>query len=410
VIALCSLAGCDAEPAAPDGPSSARAGVTAAPAVRVGLERLDAPEAQTLKGLRVGLIVNRASVTRAGTPSVDALRAHGVKVRRLFTPEHGLDGTAGAGVAQANGRDPRTGLAVVSLYGGHTAPTARDLAGLDALVFDLQDVGVRFFTYVSTELLALRAAGAAGLPFYVLDRPNPLGGTLVAGPVAAGRRSFLSVAPGPLVHGLTAGEMARYVNARSARPARLTVVAMTGWRRSLRWADTGRRWIPPSPNLRSPDAALLYPGTALFEATNVSEGRGTPSPFTTICAPWLDVAATLRAARRPDVRLSARTVVPRSSDAAPAPKYAGVRCPGVHAAPVRATVDGFRVGLALLHAVRRDPRFAWLGGGASLDTLAGTPRPRRALDRGASVAAIVASEAPAVRDWERARASALLYP
>jgi uncharacterized protein YbbC (DUF1343 family) len=197
--------------AASDRAGSAERARAAEAVVTVGLERLDVPEAGVLRGKRVGLIANRASVTSDATPSAAALRAHGVRVVRLFAPEHGLSGRLARG-ERVQGRAD-----VVSLYEpGHRKPTRADLRGLDALVYDMQDAGVRFFTYISTMIYAQRAAAAAGVTFVVLDRPNPLGGEIVAGPVADLRDTILSVAPGPLVHGLTAGEMARLVQARSS--------------------------------------------------------------------------------------------------------------------------------------------------------------------------------------------------
>ncbi len=393
---------------APVTPSRSSALAASSP-VEVGLDRLASAAARPLQGRRVGLIANAASVTRAGTPALQALRAHGVRVLRLFTPEHGLSGTAGAGVDQRNGVDPRSGLPVVSLYGDQAEPTATDLAGLDALVFDLQDAGVRFFTYVSTEILAMQSAAEVGIPFVVLDRPDPLGGTLTAGPLADGPKTFVSTAPGPLVYGLTAGEVARYVNARAAKRARLIVVPMLGWRRDMTWAETGRRWIAPSPNLRSPDAALLYPGTALFEGSNVSEGRGTRTPFQTVCAPWLDPSRMIARAASPGVVLTPAAVVPVASAAAPMPKFAGLSCKGVQIGVDSTGVNGFDVGLGLLIAARRAPEFAWLDGGAAFDTLVGTGQLRRALDRGESVGSIVGSETRLTATWRRDRAGALLY-
>jgi uncharacterized protein YbbC (DUF1343 family) len=182
---------------------------------------------------------------------------------------------------------------------------------------------VRFYTYVSTLILALQAAAVAGIDFVVLDRPNPLGGERIEGSVSAPRNvipeSFLNLAPVPLVHGLTLGEMARYVNAHLERPARLTVVPMEGWTRRMTRDDTGRPWVPPSPNLRSAEVALTYPGTALLEATNLSEGRGTESPFLLFGAPWLDVSSV--ATSVPGFRLEPARFTPRSSPAAPRPKY-----------------------------------------------------------------------------------------
>ena len=255
----------------------ALAALLAAP-VEVGLERLEAEHGGALRGKRVGLVAHAASVTRDGRPAADVLRASGVQVVRLFTPEHGLLGQAGAGEKVQDGLDPRTGLPVVSLYGAKQAPSADDLRGLDALVFDLQDAGVRFYTYGATLLLCLEAAGEAGVELVVLDRPNPLGGERVEGPVAE-TVSFLSRLPGPLLHGLTLGELARLANARRERPTRLTVVAMRGWTRAMLWDDTGRPWPTPSPNLRSAEAALAYPGTCLLEATNA--GHMNPEPIHT---------------------------------------------------------------------------------------------------------------------------------
>jgi len=197
--------------------------------VRVGLETLEADAGAPLAGKRLGLVVHAASVTADGRHAVDVARGLGLNVVRLFSPEHGLRGQAAAGEHVADGRDAASGLPVVSLYGEHRKPSPADLAGLDALVFDLQGAGVRFYTYVSTLLLCLEAAAEADVEFVVLDRPNPLGGERVEGPVAAPRDvvpasflppNFLNLAPGPLVHGLTLGEMARYVNARRERPAR----------------------------------------------------------------------------------------------------------------------------------------------------------------------------------------------
>ncbi len=190
-----------------------------------------------LEGKRLGLIVHSASRTHEGRHAVDVVRDRGLDVVRLFSPEHGLRGSVAAGATVADGRDPETGLEVVSLYGERKKPNASDLVGIDVLVFDLQGAGVRFYTYVSTMILSLEAAAEAGIEFVVLDRPNPLGGVRIEGPVRASAKqvpeSFVSLAPGPLIHGLTLGEMARYVNAHRTVPARLSVVQMMGWQREM---------------------------------------------------------------------------------------------------------------------------------------------------------------------------------
>jgi uncharacterized protein YbbC (DUF1343 family) len=268
---------------------------------------------------------------------------------------------------------------------------------------------VRFFTYVSTMIYAQQAAAEAGIQFVVLDRPNPLGGNRVAGPVADLPDSFVSVAPGPLVHGLTAGEMARLVRSRSNPGGDLLVVPMEGWRRGMTWADTGRRWVRPSPSLRSAQAALLYPGTALLEGTTATEGRGTAAPFRVIGAPWAKVRPLLSAASVPGVSASARSFTPRPTASVAKPKFSGTRCSGIAIRVTGDDTDTFALGLRLLHALRTQAGFAWLNGGDNLDTLVGTRRVRRALDRGASVEAILASERAGIAEWRRVREPALLY-
>jgi uncharacterized protein YbbC (DUF1343 family) len=386
----------------------------ASPVVQVGLERVEADGGRPLLGKRVGLVAHAGSVTAAGRHAIDVLRSRGVDVRRLFGPEHGLRGTAAAGVRVASGTDAASGLPVVSLYGEHTKPRAEDLEGLDVLVVDLQDAGVRFYTYASTMLLCLEAAAEAGIELVVLDRPNPLGGSRVAGPTRDSAEdlpsSLVNMALGPLVHGLTLGEMARYSNARKDRPARLTVVPMSGWSRSMTWAETGRPWVAPSPNLRTAEAALVYPGTCLLEATNVNEGRGTEAPFLMFGAPWLRTEA-LAGLRTPGLRLEPATFVPAASSLAPEPKHRGERCRGfrvrVEDAPA---VRPYAFGIALVARLRStQPDLKWVRDGEWLDTLLGTRRVRRALERGDPVGAVLAADESGVETFMRDRKPILLY-
>ncbi len=409
VLLACALAACST----PAGQAS-----SPEPRVRVGLERLAAGEAGDLDGKRLGLVVHAASVTASGRHAIDVVRGLGLEVVRLFSPEHGLRGRAAAGEAVAGGRDPASGLPVVSLYGEQKKPRLEDLEGLDTLVFDLQGAGVRFYTYVSTLILCLEAAAEAGVELVVLDRPNPLGGERVEGPVAAPRdvvpSSFVNLAPGPLVHGLTLGEMARYVNAgrENAGRARLSVVAMSGWRRSMTWADTGRPWLAPSPNLRSADAALAYPGTALLEATNVSEGRGTTAPFLFFGAPWIQPERLLAqvAGHTPGFELQAARFTPRGSPAAPAPKFADRECAGAEVRVVDAArAEPYRLGLTLAFALARESAFEWRRGGEALTWLLGTPRVVQDLAAGRTVEEILAADAADHAAWRAARRAALLY-
>jgi uncharacterized protein YbbC (DUF1343 family) len=420
-------------------PLAARRALAASPRVVVGLERVEADKGAPLRGRRVGLLAHAVSVAADGRHAIDVLRGVGVDVVRLFGPEHGLRGLAAAGEEVGGGVDAASGLPVVSLYGARTKPSAEDLRGLDVLVVDLQDAGVRFYTYASTMLLSLEAAAEAGLEVVVLDRPNPLGGERVEGPERdpAMPFSLVSAAPGPLVHGLTLGEMAliatrEHLSPRGGsagtadpsgrvepkslgmtgrdKPGRVSVVRMSGWKRIMTWSDTGRPWVNPSPNLRSAEAAMAYPGTCLLEATNATEGRGTEAPFLLVGAPWMKAETVAREAATPGFALEPTAFTPEASAAAPQPKHLGVRCQGLR---VRVTDPAaarpFALGLGLLIALRRHPEFQWVREGAWLDTLSGTKAVRAAMERGDGVDAILAAETPAIERWRREREASLLY-
>lgn len=380
--------------------------------VQVGLERVAAGEDEVLGGKRLGLVVHAASVTAEGWHAIDVLQNRGLEVVRLFAPEHGLRGRAAAGEQIENGSDPGSGLPVVSLYGSLRQPTAEDLADLDALVFDLQGAGVRFYTYVSTMMLCLEAASAAGVELVVLDRPNPLGGERVEGPVSAPRdvvpESFVNMAPGPLVHGLTLGEMARFVNASLDPPARLTVIPMLGWKRHMVWADTGRPWVSPSPNLRSASAALAYPGTAILEASNVSEGRGTPTPFLLIGAPWLDTSQLQVSV--PGFELEPTRFVPHASSSALQPKFQDQTCAGFRIGVTDAALaEPYRLGLSLVTELMKLPGFEWRRDGEALTWLLGTKRVLEDLEAGKPVEQILAADQADHVAWRGARSASLLY-
>ncbi len=400
--------------------------------VATGLDAVAAGRDVLLRGRRLGLVCHAASVTADGRHAIDVFRSRGLDLRRLFAPEHGLRGTSAAGEAVRDGKDVASGLPVVSLYGRKTRPSAEDLRDLDALVVDLQDVGVRFYTYASTLILALEAARENGKAVVVLDRPNPLGGEQVDGPVSdlpeVVPRSLVNRAPGPLVHGLTLGEMARLVAARDAKGGphgqeggahdgagwRPEIVPLEGWRREMAWGDTGLPWVPPSPNLRTAEAALTYPATGLLEATNVSEGRGTEAPFLLLGAPWLDaprlIAAVSPEALRLGFGMEPASFVPRSGLAAPTPKHEGVTCRGVRVRVLEPRqARTYALGVALLAALRRHDAFAWRDHGATLDALVGSKGLRAAVDAGRPPAEILAAEAVGVEAFRRERAPFLLY-
>jgi uncharacterized protein YbbC (DUF1343 family) len=327
------------------------------PDVATGLDVLVETGFEQLRGSRVGLITNHTGRTRDGAGIVDAFLAQDAcRLRVLFSPEHGFAGL----LDQSKINDARhsSGLEIKSLYGETRKPTAEMLGGLDTLVFDIQDIGCRFYTYVSTMKLAMEAATEHGLRFVVLDRPNPIGGTTVAGPVlASGDESFIAAHTIPLQHGMTVGELARMLHEELDLTGELSVIECTGWQRSMRWDETGLTWVNPSPNMRNLNQALLYPGIGLVEFTNVSVGRGTDTPFEIVGAPYVDgraLAGLLRSRDLPGVTFVPVEFVPDAS------KFKGELCKGVQILVTdRDALDAIRTGMTLAWALRRLCPNAW---------------------------------------------------
>jgi uncharacterized protein YbbC (DUF1343 family) len=255
--------------------------------VRTGIDVLEEQGFAPLRGKSIGLITNQTGVDSHGRRTIDVLAAApDLKLVALFSPEHGIEGILDEAVP--SGKDPSTGLPIFSLYGQTRRPTAEMLRGIDALVFDIQDAGVRFYTFTTTMAYAMEEAAKHHLAFYVLDRPNPLGGDVIEGPMLdADRLSFTGYFPMPVRYGMTIGELARMFNAENKIGADLHVIGMKNWRRGELFAATGLNWIPPSPNLRTLSETLLYPGIEILQAGGVSVGRGTPTPFELAGAPWI---------------------------------------------------------------------------------------------------------------------------
>jgi uncharacterized protein YbbC (DUF1343 family) len=258
------------------------------PPVLNGIDVLRAGNFAVLAGKRIGLITNHTGLAADGTSTIDLFyRSDRCKLVILLSPEHGVRGSSDRAVKSSV--DGATGLPIYSLYGDTKRPTPRMLKDVDALVFDVQDIGTRFYTYITTMGYCMEEAAKAKLPFYVLDRPNPIGGVAVEGPMLdADRTSFTGYMPLPIRHGMTVGELARYFNAEKKIGVELHVVELKGWLRPQYFWDTGQLWINPSPNMRSMPAAILYPGVCLLERTNVSVGRGTDRPFEVFGAPWIE--------------------------------------------------------------------------------------------------------------------------
>ncbi len=372
-----------------------------------------------LAGWRVGLVTNPTARvdTADGGPAhlIDRLaEAPNVTLAALFGPEHGLRGTAEAGARVTSGRDAQTGAPVYSLYGATRKPTRAQLDGLDALVFDVQDVGARFYTYISTMGLAMQAAADAGIPFVVLDRPNPLGDRVEGWTMEPTHTSFVGMYPIPITHGMTVGELARMIRGEGwldgLEALDLRVVAMEGYRRGMPWEDAALPWVPPSPNVPDVETARVYPGIALFEGTTASEGRGTETPFLVFGAPWLDADALLAQIEAEGVAAEPVAFTPRDLPGrATNPKHEGRTVHGLRLTVTDPSAfEPVRLGAALLREVYRlapeaeRRRFfddAWLA------KLAGTTRLARALRAGEPIPSWEAD----VEAFRRQRAPYLLY-
>ncbi|MEP6768038.1 MAG: exo-beta-N-acetylmuramidase NamZ domain-containing protein [Acidobacteriota bacterium] len=378
--------------------------------VQAGVDVLVARNFGALAGKRVGLVTNASGLARDGRTTAEVLasaeaKKAGVTLVRLFSPEHGPKIDADDQVSDQT--DPATGLPVVSLYGERRRPSPEDLSGLDALVFDVQDVGVRFYTYPATGGYLLEAAAQAKIPLVVLDRPDPIGGLLVEGPLAdPDKLSFTAYHEIPVRYGMTPGELMRLFNAERKIGAAVQVVEMRGWSRDLWFDETGLEWVNPSPNMRSLNAAALYPGVGLLETTNVSVGRGTDTPFEILGAPWIDasrLAAYLSARKIPGVRFTPIHFTPAAS------VHVGARCGGVRITLtdrgiLRAAPLGIEIASALRSLYPGDWDRSRLGALiANADTVS-------RIERGDSPEAIVASWAPGLADFEARRAKWFLYP
>jgi len=385
--------------------------------VRTGLERLLAkPDA--IRGLRVGLIANPTAVTAELLHASLAMRAsRAFRLAALFGPEHGVWGDAQDLVEVEDTRDPATGLPVRSLYGRTRAPSAAMLEGIDALVFDVQDIGSRYYTFIYTMLHALTACARHGRRLVVLDRPNPLGGETVDGNVLdAGYRSFVGLHPLAVRHGMTVGELALMFRGELGLELDLVVEPMTGWRRAMHYEDTGLPWVMPSPNMPTPDTAFVYPGGCLVEGTNLSEGRGTTRPFELVGAPWLDPWKLARDMAREAVPGAAfRPAFFRPTFQ----KHAGALCGGVQVHVTdRRLFPAFLGYLLLIHNARRQApeRFAWRRPPYEyervklpFDILCGTDRVRRAIESGVSPRRLAAGWKRELSAFRKRRSRHLLY-
>ena len=373
--------------------------------VRVGADRLlDSEYFDYLRGKRIGVITNSTGVNSELQSTLDILARHPqVEVAAIFSPEHGLLGQAQAGEAISSYGN------VHSLYGDTHTPTTQMLAQIDLLLYDIQDVGVRFYTYISTLYLSMQAAAKSGIPLIVLDRPDPLGGSTVEGPVLEqGHESFVGIDTIPVRYGMTPGELARFLNGENNIDCNLTVFSLSGWRRSQWYDQTGLEWIPPSPNMPYPSTAVAYAGFCLIEGSNLSEGRGTTRPFEFIGAPWLnsrELAGRLNQLRLAGSHFRPQAFTPSFS------KYQGRLCRGVHIhVPNRDSFRPVTVALHFLAEVRKlhPDKFKFYP--ESFDSLAGNSWIREALLDNQPVERIVERWHAPLRDFRNKRQKYLLYP
>ena len=379
--------------------------------VRPGIEVFLSDLPPALRGKRVGLITNHTGIDRSRTSDIDLIARHkDLKLVALLAPEHGIRGDAAAGVKIADETDPKTGVAIFSLYTAEDrGPTAEMLKDVDVLVYDLQEVGGRTWTYVSTMALAMQAAAKKTIPFVVLDRPNPIGGEVVEGALLDPTfKSFVGMYPIPARHGMTVGELATLFNQKYGIGVDLIVARVANWRRSQWFDQTGLPWVNPSPNLRSLAALNSYPGSVYFEGTNLTEGRGTDRPFEQIGASWLnapEVVRVLNEMRLPGIRFEAITM----SVAPTAAKFKGQTIPAIRFVITdRQAYRPVRTSLLLIDEIRRQhPRdFAWSG---TIDRLTGSDKVRLAIEGGQLLALQKQWDREAA-DFLESRKPFLLYP
>ena len=390
IAALFLLAACAPAPApaAASSPAAAASAQTAAPdaqaGVRLGAETFLADVPAALRGKRVALIANSSAVDRQKRLVIDLVAQHkDLKLVALLAPEHGIRGTAMDGVTIEDETDPKTGVPIHSLYKSEDrGPTPEMLENVDVLLYDLQEVGGRTWTYVSTMALAMQAAKKKGIPFVVFDRPNPIGGEIVEGALLDPKfATFVGMYPIPARHGLTVGELATLFNTKHGIGADLLVARVQNWKRSQWMDDAGLPWVNPSPNLRSLAALTNYPGTVYFEGTTLTEGRGTDRPFEQIGAPWLNaeqVARVMNEKRLPGIRFEPITmsVLPTAA------KHRGKTIPAIRFAVTdRNAYRPVRTALILIDEIRRQhlKDFGWTG---TIDRLTGSDKVKKAIEGG----------------------------
>ena len=388
--------------------------------VKIGAEILIEKHLDLIKGKKIGIVTNHTGILPDGRHIVDVLNEiEGVKIVALFGPEHGIRGEVPDGKSISHGVDAKTGIPVFSLYGEVKKPTEEMLKDIDVLIFDIQDVGARFYTYISTMSYCMEACAEMGKKFIVLDRPNPIRGVYVDGPILEPRfKSFVGLHPIPVAHGMTVGELAKMFNdegwLENGVKADLTVVKMENYSRKMWFDQTGLPWVKPSPNMMTLKTAIVYTATCFIEGTNVSEGRGTQHPFEWIGAPWIDgekLAKELNHYKLPGVKFEPISFTPTDIEKVTLdPKYEGEKCGGVYLNVYdREKFEPVKVGVYILYALKKlyPDKFKWRTAGQ--DRLWGTDKVRLMIDEGKNPDEIIKTWEDDVKKFLSIRQKYLLY-
>jgi uncharacterized protein YbbC (DUF1343 family) len=394
-------------------------GIIQAQELRTGADRLLSDSLHLLKNKKIGLVTNHTAVLSNGTHLADSLAAfNDFKLTALFGPEHGVRGDAPAGEKINTGVDPKTGIPVYSLYGKERKPTAEMLKEVDLLIFDIQDVGARFYTYISTLFYTLQAAAENKIPVIVLDRPNPIGGIYVDGPVRKEKlSSFVGITPIPVAHGMTVGELAEMFSGegwlKTNEKPDLTIIKLDGWKRDSYYDDYSLEWIKPSPNIPDLETALVYPGTCLIEGVNISEGRGTQAPFLKIGAPFInpkELIKKLKDFQTASVQISETEFTPVSIPGmAVSPKYENELCRGISIKiRNRNRFEPVKFGIMLVTALN-ELYPGKLEFRKSFDLLSGDSSIRESILKGKSYKQIISSYEKDLKDFLSVRKKYLLY-
>jgi len=387
--------------------------------VQTGLDRIQAYQS-LFQGKRIGIITNHTAYSRDGHHITDVYTTiPGVTIGALFGPEHGIKGEADAGQKVNSQTNPLSGIPVYSLYGKTRKPTKTMLQNIDLLVFDIQDIGARFYTYIWTMALAMEAAAEQNIPFVVLDRPNPLNGVSVEGNLLdTAYSTFVGLFPIPVRHGLTVGELARLFNGegwlKNGVQAKLTVISMQNWKRGEWYDETGLRFIKPSPNMPNLETATVYPGLCLLEGTNVSEGRGTYTPFLQFGAPWINselLTKNLNSLHLPGVLFEAQNFTPQSiAGMSTNPKYKGERCQGVRIrVSNREVFNAYATGIWVVSTIYNlyPEKFKWRV--THFDRLCGTDRVRKTIQKSGDIKALLSSFQKQAAHFKQIRKPYLIY-